>query len=327
MIATHLIAQAGIERSNAATGAVTLIQRFGSAANLNIHLHGLWLDGVYEAAGGGAPHFHPVPPPTTAQLETLLAKLIQRIMRLLTKAGHLIEEEGVVYLASTDPDPEKLLASLQAASSTWRIAQGARAGRNVLSIVGRDAGCGEHSCAHRSRTLPAHCVNAHGFSLHAGGHCEACDRQGLEQLCRTITRSAIANQRLSINGQGQVVLKLKTAWHNGTTHLVLEAMEFMQRLAALVPRPRLHLTRFHGVLAPNAKRRPKVVPKAAPTAPAVAGHSDEAAYPHQASGTMRWAQLLKRVFDIDIARCACGGTLKRIAVPSTGSGQGSSGRT
>ena len=51
IITTHLIRQAGIARNAAVSGAVTLIQRFGSAANLNIHLHGLWLDGVYQTAG------------------------------------------------------------------------------------------------------------------------------------------------------------------------------------------------------------------------------------------------------------------------------------
>ena len=57
------------------------------------------------------------------------------------------------------------------------------------------------------------------------------------------------------------MLKLKTAWRDGTTHLVMSPLEFMQRLAALVPRPRLHLIRFHGVLAPNAKLRALVVPQ------------------------------------------------------------------
>ena len=105
-------------------------------------------------------------------------------------------------------------------------------------------------------TRPAKlCANAHGFSLHAGVRCEANDRKGIEQLCRYITRPAISNERLSINREGNAVLKLKTPWRNGTTHIVLTPMEFMQRLAALVPRPRLHLIRFHGVLAPNAKLR------------------------------------------------------------------------
>ena len=68
-----------------------------------------------------------------------------------------------------------------------------------------------------------------------------------------ITRPAIANERLALNRAGQVVLTLKTPYRDGTTHLVMSPLEFLQRLAALVPRPRLHLIRFHGVLAPNAR--------------------------------------------------------------------------
>ena len=71
-------------------------------------------------------------------------------------------------------------------------------------------------------------------------------------------------ERVQTNAAGQVVLKLKTAWRDGTTHLVMSPLEFMQRLAALVPRPRLHLIRFHGVLVPNAKLRALVVPQEVP---------------------------------------------------------------
>ena len=55
--------------------------------------------------------------------------------------------------------------------------------------------------------------------------------------------------------------ELKTLWRDGITHLVMSPLEFMQRLAALVPRPRLHLIRFHGVLASNARLRAMVVPQ------------------------------------------------------------------
>jgi hypothetical protein len=58
-----------------------------------------------------------------------------------------------------------------------------------------------------------------------------------QQLCRYITRPAIANERLKRNRVGQVVLQLKTAYQDGTTHIVMSPLEFMQRLAALVPRP------------------------------------------------------------------------------------------
>ena len=199
-----------------------------------------------------------------------------------------------------------MLAPLQAASSTYRIAQGPRAGRKVLTLV---QGRGEQREAHRSRD--ALCANTQGFSLHAGMHCAAEDRKSVEPLARYITRPAISNERLSVNRQGNVVLKLKTAWRNGTTHIVLTPMEFMQRLAALVPRPRLHLIRFHGVLAPNAKLRSQVVPTPAQQTTRGEGDCDHA---HSKPVRMTWARLLKRVFDIDIEQCACGGKLKLVAV-------------
>ena len=323
-LATFLFKQTGQTRDQATTGAVTLIQRFGSAANLNVHLHALVLDGVYgnryPAGTSGTPDesmpaptalvpiFHPAGAPTHAALQALLGKIIARILRLLTRLGHLNEEEGQTYLAGGITDPDDVMTPLQAAAANYRIAQGPRAGQKVLSL--------QLAPRHlaRSGDSRALCANAHGFSLHAGVRIAADDRRGLEQLCRYITRPAISNERLSVNRAGHVVLKLKTAWRDGTSHHVMAPMEFTQRLAALVPRPRLHLIRFHGVLAPNAKLRKAVVPvPPVVTAPAQEG---DGAYLSAGStkGRMRWAQLLKRVFDIDIERCPhCGGQLKLIA--------------
>lgn len=77
--------------------------------------------------------------------------------------------------------------------------------------------------------------------------CGADDRDAVERLCRYITRPALANERVPTNAAGQVVLRLKTPWRDGTTRLVMSPLEFMQRLAALVPRPRLHLIRLVSV--------------------------------------------------------------------------------
>jgi hypothetical protein len=249
-IHTHLIQQTGVKRDEAASGAVTLIQRFGSAANLNTHLHALVLDGVYQSsADGGAPVFIEATAPGNEALQTLLHKIIRRILKLLTRLGHLIEEDGITYLArSENLDPHEVMAPLQAASSTWRIAAGPRAGRKVLTLTGRR----ELRESQRTREL---CANHQGFSRNKGVHCGADDRQSIEQLCRYITRPAIANGRLCINREGNVVLKLKTPWRNGATHIVLTPMEFMQRLAALVPRPRLHLIRFHSVSVCSRRTR------------------------------------------------------------------------
>jgi Putative transposase len=149
---------------------------------------------------------------------------------------------------------------------------------------------------------------AMGCQLRAG------QRKTLERLCRYITRPALANDRVQINAAGQVELKLKTPWRDGTTHQVMSPLEFMQRLAALVPRPRLHLIRFHGVLAPNAKLRAKVVlhPPAEPAQKVQAQEDKEAK--HGRPVRLGWAKLLKRVFNLELEHCPnCGGELKVIA--------------
>jgi len=230
VIATFLIKQAGLKRAEAATGAVTLIQRFGSAANLNIHLHCLLLDGVYRITEG-APVFHAGRAPTGGELQALLSRIIRRLMKFLTRKGFLIEEQGMSYLADTDPD--LALGPLRAAACTYRIALGPRAGQKVLSL---------QTVPTREPPLtPVRCVDEQGFSLHAEVCCAAHQRHKLEHLCRYITRPAIANERLTLNRAGNVVLQLKSPYHDGTTHIVMSPLEFMQRLAALVSRPRLHL--------------------------------------------------------------------------------------
>jgi hypothetical protein len=183
VIARFLLKQAGLKRCAADTGAVTLIQRFGSAANLNIHLHCLVLDGVYQRTEG-EPNFQEARAPIRAELEGLLEKIIAHLMKMLTRLGYLVEEQGVSYVADIDADNP--LASLQAASCTYRIALGPRAGQKVLSLrtTGRD-----------EKTTAALCADAHGFSLHAGVRCGAHPRKELERLCRYITRPAIANER------------------------------------------------------------------------------------------------------------------------------------
>jgi hypothetical protein len=60
--------------------------------------------------------------------------------------------------------------------------------------------------------------------------------------------------------QGNVRYQLKTPYRDGTTHVIFEPLDFIARLAVLVPKPRVNLTRFHGVFAPNSSLRARVTP-------------------------------------------------------------------
>jgi len=177
-ITRHLQADAGLRANEGQGGAVTLIQRFGSAANLNIHLHCLVLDGVYRCGADGAPNFVEAGTPTDDQLHVLLQTIIARLMEMLTRRGVLVEEMGQTWLAASDADSEeaRTLRPLQAAAVTYRIAFGPRTGQKVLTLRGA-----------MPREAPARqplCADIDGFSLHAAVRVDAHERKRLEQLCR-----------------------------------------------------------------------------------------------------------------------------------------------
>ena len=125
----------------------------------------------------------------------------------------------------------------------YRIAIGPHAGRKALTLYSVLAET-------QAADIPM-LARLYGFSLHAATECEAHQRSKLERLCRYITRPPIATRRLSIDDRGRVMYRYKRPFRDGSTHVVLEPLDFIARLAALVPRPRLNLTRFHGAFAPN----------------------------------------------------------------------------
>jgi Putative transposase len=226
-----------------------------------------------------------------------------------------VQEQDQWYMADgvgEDTDTSALWP-LQQGSIVYRIAFGPRAGRKVLTLC--EALPIDTETDYERKPL---CANEQGFSLHAAVRCRANERLKLERLCRHITRPALANNRVKINVKGQVELKLKPPWRDGTTHHVMSPLEFMQRLAALVPRPRLHLIRFHGVLAPNAKWRSKVVPQASEDSNSLRAAPTATDYqePREYGRPIRlgWAKLMTRVFNLDLTHCPhCGGDLKIVA--------------
>ena len=297
VISTFLIKRAGMTvRSGAQSGAVTLIQRFGSALNLNLHFHMLYLNGVYDSKG----YFWPVKPPTTEDLDKITHMIATRVSRYLERAGYLYRDAESEYF-DLIPEEDDAMHGIISASITYRLAFGPNAGRKALTLQAVPVS--------ENQTKTSVLVSKQSsFSLHAGVACKSNQRKKLERLCRYITRPAIAEQRLSLASNGNVVVALKTPFDDGTSHVVLSPMEFMGRLAALVPKPRVNLTRFHGVFSPRSRLREYAVPIKPVDEPARASQSGNRVY------SMTWAQRLKRVFAIEIEKCEkCGGKVKIIA--------------
>jgi hypothetical protein len=149
----------------------------------------------------------------------------------------------------------------------------------------------------------------------------------LEKLCRYVARPAVATERLSALPDGRLLYHLKHRWRDGTTHVVFERLEFVAKLAALVPPPRFNQVRYHGILAPAAGWRSSIVPLAAAALDAVdpvahdgcsAGKQsshDEKSLPgrcHPRNYT--WAELMKRVWEVDVLEChRCRGRMRIMA--------------
>ena len=216
---------------------MTLIQRFGSALNLNVHLHMLFLDGAY-LLDTSPPVFRRIGAPSAAELAALLARIAERIGRALERTGWLERDCETSYLA-LDPASGGPMDDLLGHSIAYRVAMGPRAGQKAFTLQTVPPQLGEEEREGVAR--------AAGFSLHAGIGIAAQARGKLERLCRYVSRPPIAEDRLALTERGDVRVQLKSAYRDGTTHVVLEPLDFLARLAALVPPPRMHLTRYHGV--------------------------------------------------------------------------------
>ena len=106
VITRQLLGQSGHKPDKADNGAVTLIQRFGSAANVKVNLHCLVLDGVNRRGSDGTPAFVEAPAPTVEALQAVLHKIITRTTQVARPWWVLVEEEGWTYMANNDGDSD-----------------------------------------------------------------------------------------------------------------------------------------------------------------------------------------------------------------------------
>ncbi len=313
----------GIEKTKAA--AVVFEQRFDQALRLNLHYHGLWVDGTF-ACSFGKPHadFHPIADVTDADVERLVRAIRTRVLRFLHRTGKLTEDHTVDH-EGLDPSTHHLLG---AAAVQGRIALGPRAGAYVARL-------GQGSQPMREFRRGPLCAAVDGFSLHAAVRVPAGATERLEKLCRYAARPPIVHERLSLTPDGKVLYRFKRTFRDGSSHVILDPLTFVGRLAALVPRPRVHLVTYHGMFAPAAPLRDRVVPpppedevaqvvKPVPTSapcahpppnvPPTATRKPPAHRRHRYS----WAELLRRAKPktrqhIEVFLCDCGGQRRLLA--------------
>jgi hypothetical protein len=301
----------GISRTQVQAGSVTFMQRFGSAINANLHYHFIFLEGVYldRTAEGLKPRFVKVDPPSDVEIAEVVHKISQRVIRKLRRLGYLesFSEAPVAtgYDPLVDDDPE--LARTLLASVHQRIAFGDRAGQKVRRIGSGFGDEGENPTLTSTR-----CASVHGFSLHANTHIPAHRRDQLERLIRYTARGAVSLERLGQDASGDLIYTFTRPWSDGTTGIKLSPLELLEKLAALVPPPRVHQVRYGGCLAPHSKLRGVITPTCRQQG------VEPAASP--VSSRWGWARLLKRVFAIDLERCpTCHqGTLRIIAAITSG---------
>jgi hypothetical protein len=246
------------------------------------------------------PRFYPLRPPDKSDVMAVAARVAER-------AAVLMETQE-----SEDAIEEPELGAIYNASIMGRIATGPNAGRR-LKTLGQISAAMDSGEDESFRSGTVRCALVSGFSVHAGVGIRAEDRKGLERLCKYASRPPVATERLEQRPDGRLSYRLKTPWRNGTTHVLFEPQELLAKLAVLIPAPRLHLTRFHGVLAPAAKWRASIVPPPPVETPVVCG-CGESEGAKKRRPNYQWAALMARVFEVDVLECGhCNGRLRILA--------------
>ena len=284
-------------------GAVSFLHRFGSALNHHVHLHACATDGVFVPTGGGPPAFLPAQPITQADLAGLTEKVRRRVVRWF-RMQRLLDADAAADMLARENSGFSVDASVR------------------ITLIDRD--------------VPSYF-------------------QSLEHLLRYCARPPFALERLSvIRGEDGRIARVryvlprhkaanwvgpgrgrKSTRPDASGVVELSPFEFLDRLADLVPRPRKHRHRYHGVFAPNHKLRSAVTAlaianvgklrDAATGGRAVGGHAAgqdttgdccdlrDKPRSHDTS-RIAWAKLMARVGEEFPLECpGCGGDIQLIA--------------
>jgi hypothetical protein len=270
------------------------------------------LDGVFVRDDDGELEFHELDEPSPEQVAEAAARTAARVIKLLEKAGRSLDSEFHNDEGEEFALRQPALASLYAAAARGMDLSGDRAGQPTLRLIEQDS----------ARKKEPHAVVV-GINLHAAVAFDARDKPRMERMCRYLARPPIAQERLTRRTDGSLQYTMKKAWRDGTHAIVLQPLDLIARLCAMIPPPRFNMIRFHGVFAPNAKLRSEVVPKKEPRR--LAEHSAEELAEAEQTHLFGdeplkpkrnpWAWLLKKVFLVDVSECPdCGGRMKWLEV-------------
>ena len=278
------------------------------------------LDGVYtgfDKTSARALTFHPAKKLTNDEVTWMVRHIAVLINGHLCRRGFLDEDHALVDDSGADLDEQ---ATHQAAAIQGLIPFGPRAGCQALLFEDERPTRVPPPTKKKKKKL---CADVDGYSLHAAVCVGESGRSRLEKICRYLARPALAQDRLSIANNGHIVYRFRKTWRNGKTAVVLDPMTFLSRLAAQVPPPRFHMLTYHGVLAPAAARRDEIVPghgeddggavrrcDAESSKPGADGAVEQGSRPQR----MSWADLVRRVWLVEILRCECGGRRKVLAM-------------
>ena len=231
--------------AGAETGAVSFPQRFGGSLNLHVHFHLLSLDAVFEKHGDGV-RLHDAPPPSKQDVGDVVQRVHDRAIVWLRRHRYLderrAEERGNEPPARA---PIDALARLALAGGTF---------------LGQPFVPKDRTDDKIERKEPRFSASLNGFDAHCAVRIAADDDEGRERLIRYCARPPFALDRIEELKDGRIAYAMKTP-RRGSTHRVMTPMEFMGRLAILVPPPYFPLVRYHGVFAARSSWRALVTPK------------------------------------------------------------------
>ena len=148
-----------------------------------------------------------------------------------------------------------------------------------------------------------------GFSLDAKVRIQAFDRDGLERLIRYCTRPAFASENLRWNGPW-LTYRLPKPCHTGRTSIQIDPIEFLDKIAALIPPPRRHRHHYHGAFAPNSPLRPVIAKAAIETPAEIVPPAIGEAAKKTSKVSFTWAKLIARIYEVDPLLCHCGNEMK-----------------